>query len=306
MLEAWYPRVAQHSAQDQMYQALQIFAHKFPHFAHVWQLEMDLRLTGHAHTTLESAARFAAAQPRRNLWERNGRFYVPGLYGGSYAAFAAAVDAEVGEDGGVWGPVRTAGFEPRGPPAPPRSERAWGAGEDADLVSLMPMIDPVGTEWVYEEAVHGFAGGAVATPRRAAFVSMTRASRRLLLLVSDSQRRHGRWVVSEATLETFALLHGLKAVSVPHPIALGGGGGGGRGGGPVSPREADALVNRGPAYSKAGGRAPSMAYTTGGWVDGPWPRASYWFTADEAPDYWHRYLDGECIPPMLLHPVKDE
>lgn len=294
--EAWYPAVDEHGAQDQMYQALQIFAHRFPRFAHVWQLEMDLRLTSHVHGTLARAAEFAASQPRRNLWERNGRFYVPQLYRGSYEAFAAGVDAEMGPEEGVWGPVKTTGFEPKGPRPPPRSRLDWGVGEDADLVSLMPMIDPIGTEWIYEEAVHGFADGA-ATPRRAAFVSMTRASRRLLLLVSEAQREEGRWVVSEATLETFALLHGLKAVTVPHPIALESS---------ISAREADFLVNKGPPHSKAGGKAPSMAYTTGGFIEGPWYHASYWFAADEAPDYWHRYLHGECMPPMLLHPVKDE
>lgn len=294
VLERWYPKVAEHGAQDQMYQALQVFAHRFPRFAHVWQLEMDLRLTGHAHATLERAAAWARAQPRRNLWERNGRFYIPRLHGGSYAAFAAAVDAEVGVDGGVWGPARTADFAPRGPEPPPRSQTTWGAGEDPDLVSLMPMIDTNGTEWIYEGAAHGFARD---TPQRAAFVSMTRASRRLLLLVSEAQRERGRWLVSEATLETFALLHGLKAVSVPHPIAFDAG---------VSPRQADELVNQGPPHSRAGGKKPSMAYTTSGWVGGPWFRASYWFAADEAPSYWHRYLGGECMPPMLLHPVKDE
>ena len=295
VLENWYPRVDEHGPQDQMYQALQIFSHKFPQFNHVWQLEMDLRTTGHLGGALAYATAFARSQPRRNLWERNGRFYIPKLHGGSYTAFAQEVDAEIGEDG-VWGPAYTTDFEPKGPKPPPRSHRDWGVDEDAELISLMPMIDPNGTEWVYERDVYGFADGTD-TPRRAAFVSMTRSSRRLLQLVSEAQRERGQWVVSEATLETFALLHGLKAVTVPQPIALEKG---------LSAKNADKLINRGPPHSKAGGEAPSMAYTTSGFVQGPWDRASYWFAANNAPDFWHRYLDGECIPPMLLHPVKDE
>ncbi|KAI1373416.1 hypothetical protein F4677DRAFT_462364 [Hypoxylon crocopeplum] len=279
VLEAWYPKVKEHGAQDQMYQALQIFTHKFPQFSHVWQLEMDLRMTGHAHTTLESASTFARAQPRHNLWERNGRFYIPELYNGSYEAFAAAVDAEIGEVG-IWGPVHTTDFEPKGPQPPPRSTRSWGVDEDADLISFMPMIDPRGTDWTYERHVVGFADGET-TPRRAAF----------------AQHEHGQWVVSEATLETFALLHGLKAVTVPHPIAFAN---------DMTAQTAEADINRGPPHNKAGGHLPSFAYTTKGWVQEPWPKSSYWFATNDAANKWHSYLDGECMPPMLLHPVKDE
>ncbi|ORY57002.1 uncharacterized protein BCR38DRAFT_450545 [Pseudomassariella vexata] len=294
-LEKWYPKVAEHGAQDQMYQALQIFSHQFPHFTHIWQLEMDLRLTGHVHTTLESATAFSLAQPRRNIWERNGRFYIPALHGNSYEAFAAAVDLDTGETG-IWGPPQTTDFEPKGPKPPPRSHRNWGVDEDPDLISLMPMIDPIGTDWIYETEIHNFADGT-ATPRRAAFVSMTRSSWRLLQLVSEAQRERGQWLVSEATLETFALLHGLKAVSVPHPITFDNN---------MTAETVEADINRGPVHSKAGGRAPSFSYTTSGWVTGPWFKASYWFAADDAPNRWHGYLGGECMPPMLLHPVKDE
>lgn len=93
-----------------MYQALQIFSRKFQQFDHIWQLEMDLRFTSHVYDTLESAATFARAQSRRNLWERNGRFYIPRLHN-TYKNFTAAVDAEIG-DWGVWGPMFTRDFVP--------------------------------------------------------------------------------------------------------------------------------------------------------------------------------------------------
>lgn len=280
-----------------MYQALQIFSHKFPEYDHIWQIEMDLRFTSHVHDTLQSAATFARAQPRRNLWERNGRFFIPGLHNSSYSTMSDAVDLEIGNTG-IWGPVETSDFQPRGPaPPPPRSEVNWGIDEEADLISFSPMIDPRGTGWIYEDEIHGFADGP-ATPRRLAIVSITRSSRRLLRLVSGAQRGAGRWLVSEATLETFALLHGLKAVSVPHPIVFGGDE-------KMTLEELDANIHKGPASNKAGGRLPSLLYTTEEWIEGPWREASYWFTGTGAQDVWDRYGRGEKLPPMLLHPVKE-
>ncbi|KAH8156184.1 hypothetical protein CIB48_g12062 [Xylaria polymorpha] len=298
-LRAWYPKVPEHGAQDQMYQALQIFSHKFPEYDYIWQLEMDLRITGHVHDTLQSATAFAKEQSRRNLWERNGRFYIPGLHDNSYENFTHTVeleivDAEIG-DTGIWGPVSTTDFEPQGPKPPPRSQIDWGIGEEADLISFMPMIDAIGTNWVYESNIYGFADEE-ATPRRLSVVSISRTSRRLLRLVSEAQQRRGQWLVSEATMETFALLHGLKAVTVPHPIAFGY---------PITPEELEANIHRGPRSNRAGGELPSILYTNQGWIEGPWWESSYWFTGIGAQNVWDAYVGGERLPPMLLHPVKE-
>lgn len=97
-----------------MYQAIQIFSRKLQQYDYIWQLEMDLRFTGHVHDTLQSATAFARGQRRRNLWERNGRFYIPHLYNNSYQDFSAAVDADFGYTG-IWGPVHTPNFEAKGP-----------------------------------------------------------------------------------------------------------------------------------------------------------------------------------------------
>lgn len=293
-VEKWYPKVEEYRAQNQMYQALQIFSHQFPHFTHFWQLEMDLRFTGHIYDSLQNAVAFAESQPRRNLWERNGRFYIPELHG-SYDAFTKAVDDEIG-DSGVWGPIVTTDFMPKGPKPPPRSEKDWGIHEDADVVGLFPAIDPIGTDWIYESMIHGFADG-LATPRRAAFVSITRSSRRLLQLISAAQRETGQWIASEATLETFALLHGLKAVTIPHQIMFAN---------DWTAQQLAENINRGPKHTKAGGHAISSSYTSQGWVDGPWPQSSYWFAPDGADNQWRKYLGGDCMPPLLLHPVKEE
>ncbi|OTB08549.1 hypothetical protein M426DRAFT_7862 [Hypoxylon sp. CI-4A] len=294
-LKAWYPLVEEHGAQDQMYQALQIFSQRFTQYDFIWQLEMDLRLTSHVHDSLQSAAAFARTQSRRNLWERNGQFYLPDLYGNSYENFSVAVDAWIG-DTGIWGPVSTSDFTPLGSEPPPRTKESWGVGEEADLIGFMPMIDPVGTNWVYEDAVHGFADGT-ATPRRVAIVSITRSSRRLLQLVHEAQQTQGQWVVSEATLETFALLHGLKAVTIPHPISFDK---------KMTPEELDIEIHKGPPHSRAGGETPSMLYSKNGWVMGSWWEASYWFTGGGAEKVWNAYLDGKRLPPMLLHPVKEK
>ncbi|KAI1126297.1 hypothetical protein F5Y10DRAFT_245305 [Nemania abortiva] len=294
-LKAWYPKVPEHGAQDQMYQALQIFSEKFPQYEYIWQLEMDLRLTSHVHDTLESAATFARTQGRRNLWERNGRFYIPEQHDNSWSNFTRTVDAEIG-DAGIWGAVSTSKFTSRGPKPPSRSNSTWGVGEEADLISFMPMIDPRGTDWMYEHVLRGFADGA-STPRRAAIISITRSSRRLLHLVSQAQRRKGQWLVSEATMETFALLHGLKAVTVPHPIVFDA---------QMTTDELVANIDRGPRSNKAGGQMPSLLYTYEGWIDGPWWGASYWFTGYGAQKIWDAYMDGAKFPPMLLHPIKEE
>ncbi|KAI1851490.1 hypothetical protein JX265_013237 [Neoarthrinium moseri] len=294
-LRKWYPKVEEHRAQDQMYQALQIFSHQFAQFDFIWQLEMDLRVTGHMYDTLTSATAFAVDQPRRNLWSRNGRFYLPELFDYSYQKFAISVDSEQSSSE-VWGPVHTTDFTPKGPPVRTKEDSTWGVGEQADLISFMPLIDPIGTDWIYEDSVQGFADG-LATPRRASFVSMTRSSRSLLRLVHQAQRERGQWVVSEATLETFALLHGLKAVFVPHPVSFTSN---------ITAQELDEAIHRGPQHSKAGGKSPSLLYTKHGYVDGPWPASSYWWSGNDAGKIWHAYLQGECLPPMFLHPVKDE
>jgi hypothetical protein len=219
ILREWYPKVGEYRAQDQMYQALQIFSHSFPEFDFVWQLEMDARLTGNVAQMLTSAGNWAKLQPRKNFWERNGRWFIPALWK-DYASFSAHIDEEFG-DSGIWGPHPYAKFylDPQGPVPPIKRDGVWGIGEEAELITLAPLIDPINTKWTYETTVHGF-DPPLYLPRRMAIVSMTRTSRRLLRLISHEQQKSGAWVVSESTPETWSLLHGLKAVYVPHLVAF--------------------------------------------------------------------------------------
>jgi hypothetical protein len=99
ILREWYLKVSEYRAQDQTYQALQIFSHSFPKFDFVWQLEMDARFTGNVAKMLTSAGNWAKSQPRKNLWERNGRWFIPALWK-DYVSFSAHVDGEF-EDSGI-------------------------------------------------------------------------------------------------------------------------------------------------------------------------------------------------------------
>jgi hypothetical protein len=301
LLQAWFPKVDEHSAQDQMYQALQIFSHTYPEFDHVWQLEMDARFTGNIANMLINAGLWADEQPRKNLWERNARWYIPGLWA-DYADFSAHVDEEIGNEG-IWGPHPSASLyiDPQGPKAPDRKQLTWGVGEPADLINFAPLIDPIGTNWTYEHHVHGFKP-ASDLPRRMAIVSMTRTSRRLLRLISAEQRASGAWVVSESTPETWSLLHGLKAVYVPHLFAFN------LEEEVLSPQQLDEMVHHGPAHSRAGGELTGFLWCGNeiGLPEDRWRRSSYFYWEGDAPRTWWLYTNGTCTYPLLLHPVKDD
>lgn len=305
ILREWYPKVGEYGAQDQMYQALQIFSQTFPEFDFVWQLEMDVRLTGNVARMLSNAGDWAREQPRKNLWERNGRWFIPGLWR-DYASFSADVDEEFGNHEGIWGPHPYAKFylNPQGPRPPVKRDSTWGIGEEAELITLSPLIDPVNTKWTYENTVHGFEP-ALNLPRRMAIVSMTRTSRRLLRLISSEQQSTGSWVVSESTPETWSLLHGLKAVYVPHLIAFN-----------FKPqnasleasgKELDKMLHKGPRWNLAGGEHAGLLWCNDvGLSEQRWLGASYFYWKGDAPRIWWEYTNGTCTYPLVLHPVKQD
>ncbi|KAF2168336.1 hypothetical protein M409DRAFT_21771 [Zasmidium cellare ATCC 36951] len=300
LLREWYPKFSEHGAQDQMYQALQVFSYSFPEFDYVWQLEMDARYTGNVATMLTNAGLWAERQPRKNLWERNARWFVSGLWD-DYSEFSAHVDEEFSDDSGIWGPAPGAEhyIKPQGPTPPDRQHATWGVGEAADLLTFAPMIDTIGSNWTYEHTVHGFQPGD-GLPRRMGIVSMTRTSRRLLRLISAEQRATGAWVVSESTPETWSFLHGLKAVYVPHLFAFN------FEDGDMSTVELDNMVHRGPAHSLASGEKTGFLWCENGMgiPEGRWLSASYFYWAGDAPNVWWDYTNGTCTYPLLLHPVK--
>lgn len=304
ILREWFSKVGEYGAQDQMYQALQIFSHSFPEFDFVWQLEMDVRFTGNVAQMLTNAGLWAQKQPRKNLWERNGRWFIPGQWK-DYESFSANVDQEFGNDKGIWGPHPYAEFflKPQGPEPPLKRDARWGVGEEAELITFSPLIDPVSTKWTYEDTIHGFEP-AQNLPRRMAIISMTRTSRRLLRLITHEQRISGSWVVSESTPETWSLLHGLKAVYAPHLVAFKS-----EDAGDVSDASAaqqlDRMLHKGPPWNLAGGEHAGFLWCNDvGLPEQRWLDASYFYWKGDAPRLWWEYTNGSCAYPLVLHPVK--
>jgi hypothetical protein len=301
----WFPEVKEYGAQDQMYQALQIFSQTFPQFDYLWQMEMDARFTGNVVSMLTNAASWAKMRKRENLWERNARWYLPGRWT-DYSSFQAQIDLEFAGGSGIWGPHPHAEFfiEPRGPAPPAKRDSTWGVGEEAELINFSPLIDPVNTKWTYEHAVHNFTS-PLDLPRRMSIVSMTRTSRRLLRLISAEQQASGSWVVSESTPETWSLLHGLKAVYVPHLLAFNSTSF--QGSAEETTQELEQVLHKGPAWSLAGGDHASFLWTRDvGLPEQRWLGASYFYRANDVPYTWWEYTNGTCTYPLLLHPIKDD
>ncbi|OAA66715.1 hypothetical protein SPI_01291 [Niveomyces insectorum RCEF 264] len=189
------PGLPVHGVYRGLQMAMQYFAHNHPEYEHFWQWEMDIRYTGHHLDLFTKMENWAAEQPRKGLWERNARFYVPSVHG-SWDDFQqmARVQTEVGLAGAdnlwdkvptrnkkasgaggeagagrvgeetVWGPVRPADpndwFESDNDPVPPttyeKDRYVWGVGEQADLVTLNPLFDPEGTTWLLADDITGY------------------------------------------------------------------------------------------------------------------------------------------------------
>ncbi|KAL2350748.1 hypothetical protein BJ546DRAFT_856979 [Cryomyces antarcticus] len=206
---------------------LQWFAQQHPEYDFFWNWEMDLRYTGHYYEFHSQVGRWAAQQPRKGLWERGARFYIPGFHG-SWADFTARVEAETRESGGqpIWGPVNdfphTGMLPSPNSTAPPHSydddKYEWGVGEDADLIVFNPLFDPSATNWVFRDDVTGYNTTLPEPPRRAAIITVARLSRRLLATMHEETWRMRHTMFPEMWPPTVCLHHGYKAVYVPHPV----------------------------------------------------------------------------------------
>lgn len=225
ILKKWYSDIEEHDAKFQHLQPVQIFSQLY-HFDFYWQLEMDARLTGHSYHFLERAIEFAKQESRKFLWERNAYFYTPGAHG-TWDDFKKMVDQSLAgyESETIWGPVTFDGktlpqpVGPKPPVASPKNDRyEWGVGEDAELLTFLPIFDPRETEWTFSKLLWNLP---VDTPRRASPITMWRMSHRLLNQMHLLQAQ-GKGVVSEMSAPTAALHHGLKAVYVPHPMWVDG------------------------------------------------------------------------------------
>ena len=149
-----YPDVGQYQVLLAQFMPVQWFMETHPEFEYVWNWEMDARYIGHHYHFTEKVAQFAARQPRKLLWERNARFFLPKAHG-TYEEFFNDTNKQIEDSPFVFNPVwgHRHFDEPMViGPTPPHPEEddnyEWGVGEEADFVSLLPIWDPRHTTWV--------------------------------------------------------------------------------------------------------------------------------------------------------------
>ncbi len=355
------PDLPVHGSYRGLQMAMQHFAHNHPEYEHFWQWEMDIRYTGHYHDLLSKLELWAKDQPRKGLWERNARFYMPHVHG-SWEDFKhlARVETDQGTvsadnlwdkvpgskpgaaspptatqprgEQPVWGPLRPVDsndwFEHFDDPTPPttydRDKYVWGVGEEADLLTLSPLFDPDGTTWKLADDITGYNNtDGRPPPRRAQVITASRMSRRLLALMHRETAFKKHHAFPEMWPATVALHHGLKAVFAPHPVfvdrawppaymgrVLNGGRNGASGGGRTSVFGDREHNLRGLTWFYNAGFSGNLYKR---WMGlrvnndgGEEFETTADMSADDATVGTMRGGEGRmCLPPMLLHPVKD-
>lgn len=292
--------------------SVQKFSHDHPQFDFIWNWEMDFRYTGHHYDLLDKMASFSRKQPRRGLWERNERWYVPEYHGDYETTFRRDIEGRYGNDT-IWGPVDLPFINPVGPKPPTGSAEednyVWGVGEDADVITVGPMFNPINSNWIIGKQVWGYNDdehNSTDVPRRTTIVTHSRVSKRLLDIMHVENMR-GNHVASEMTPQTVALHHGFKAVFAPHPVFM--------------DRDWDGeFVNQ---WFNPGDRGQSGGYGSPmGWGRERRYQGNTWYYRAEPPNRlynnWMGWIDtgigGErweqkhgrpCLPSIMLHPIKD-
>ena len=184
--------------------ALQWFSQQHQEYDFVWNWEMDLRYVGHHYELLNGASQWAANQPRKYLWERNSRFWIP-EYHGPWPKFCGLVENETAAgETPVWGPVAFPGGkyavllspdEMKPSTTFKEDDYEWGVGEAADLITFDPIFDPSKTKWVFRDDVTGYDTSIKTPPRRASIVTVARLSRRLLnTMHEETWRVHRKYI----------------------------------------------------------------------------------------------------------------
>lgn len=243
--EEWYPEVGDWQVYWMQFMPLQWFSKTHPEFDYVWNWETDARYTGNHYNFLEQISAFSKSLPRKHLWERNARFYMPEEHG-NWPSYLADTDAAIenataaGTMTPVWGPLKGVDTQDPVGPWPPTDQEddnySWGVGEEADLITLQPIWDPSMTEWSYRHKIWNFEPGVrpifdsndpvaegfyhrgyTNLPRRVFINTVARFSKRMLHAM-HIENLAGRSMQAEMWPATVALHHGLKAVYAPHPI----------------------------------------------------------------------------------------
>jgi hypothetical protein len=294
--------------------ALQWFSQQHQEYDFIWNWEMDVRYTGHYYEFLNGVSKWAAKQPRKLMWERNSRFWIP-EYHGPWPKFSDLVGKEAAESGEtpVWGPLNfpTGKYErlsspntTRAPTTLEEDDYEWGVGEAADLITFNPLFDVSKTRWVLANDVTGYDTSVATPPRRAAIVTVARLSRRLLNMMHEETWRMHHTMFTEMWPASVALHHGYKALYAPHPVYFDR---------RLHPDVMDKIFNH-PSTPEDSPFAGGEKYMQSG---------SFYFNAGFSGALWRRWLgaaengaggtrneedgtDRMCLRPILHHPVKNE
>lgn len=291
---------------------VQMFMQEFREFDFVWNWEMDSRIIGQNYDVLSKLADFGRRQPRKGLWERNERFYIPSFHGNFETQFRASVERVVGTET-VWGAPKVPVVSPLGPSPPvanPKDDNyAWGVGEEADLIELAPMFNPVNSGWVMRNSVWGYRSDAFPwgrLPRRATIITQSRLSRRLIDAMHHEDLQ-GNHVTSEMVAPTVALLHGFKGVYAPMPVFFDRAWKG---------SQLAKWFNGGPK-GQSGSFGSAMAWgQEGRYMGTTWyfraypPQRLYnnWAGYEDTGiggNEWEAEHGRPCLPSMILHPIKE-
>lgn len=241
VLEGWYPKVGDWQVYWSQFMSLQWFSKTHQQFDYVWNWEMDVRYTGNHYAFFEALSDFSKKYPRKHMWERNQRYYIPSAHG-HYTEWLKDTDRKIKASGvdPVWGPMPyRKDQKPIGPKPPRRNNEdsfSWGVGEEADLITLLPLWDPRNTRWDYRDKIWNFIDGVrphftaadgadihfthpgfADISRRVYINTVSRLSKRMLHAM-HLENEAGRTMQAEMWPGTVALHHGLKAVYAPHPI----------------------------------------------------------------------------------------
>ncbi len=291
---------------------VQMFMQEFREFDYVWNWEMDSRIIGHNYDVLTKLGEFGRKQPRRGIWERNERFYIPSFHGSFDSQFRATVEQTVGTET-IWGAPDVPVVKPLGPKPPVSNpeddDYKWGVGEDADLIELAPIFNPVNSGWVMRNSIWGYRSKTFPwgrLPRRTTIITQSRVSRRLLDMMHYEDLR-GNHVASEMVAQTVALLHGLKAVYAPMPVFFDRG---------WSGAQLAKWFNGGPkgqsgSFGSAMGWGQEGRYMGATWYYRSFPPQrlyNNWMGYEDTEiggDEWEAQHGRPCLPSMILHPIKE-
>lgn len=217
---------------------VQFFARNKPEFDFYWNIELDVRYTGHYYHLTEQLGDWAKAQPRKGIWERSNHFYIPRVHGAYSTDFTQWVQEKSSPSGKLWGKYSDQSiWGPAAVPGgidssladfpatanPDQDSYSWGVGEDADFITLLPIFPPhethyafLGDYWNYPEVP-----AAPEPPKRCSIVTTYRLSNRLLnTMHNENSKAPGHHMGSEMWPPSVCLQYGYKAVYAPHPIWL--------------------------------------------------------------------------------------